>query len=154
MATEKTKKLLDKLNDIQGKPKQSERRLYIPETNKVWKSVIEDGIRSLPKSYDNAEWTEETDDEGNVDYWTAFDRVYGGGATQQHMINKDGSEYTGKLHSKRVLLKGVDGKKFYTHYTMTTDGRWFDSCGLPTDPPTEIANEDTEAEEKETESKE
>ena len=54
MAKEKTKKLLDKLNDIQGKPKQTERPTYIPETNKIWKSVLEDGIRSLPKIYDKA----------------------------------------------------------------------------------------------------
>tara|TARA_A100001011_G_scaffold349366_1_gene387907 strand:+ start:6678 stop:7157 length:480 start_codon:yes stop_codon:yes gene_type:complete len=142
MAKEKTKKLLDKLNDITGKPKPTERPTFIPETNKIWKSVLEDGIRSLPKVYDKTKWIEEKDEDGNIDHYTYHDRIYGGGgASQEHLVNKDGTEYQGKLHSKRVRVKLTNGTNTYTYYRLTTDGRWFDSSGMPCDPPAEIEDE-------------
>lgn len=147
MATEKTKKLLDKLNDITGTPKTTERPTYIPETNKVWKSVLEDGIRSLPKIYDKAKWVKETDEDGNVDHYTYHDRIYGGGgASYERLVQKDGTEYQGKLHSKRVRIKLANGTKIYSYYRLTADGRWFDSSGMPCDPPTEVEDEQDENE--------
>jgi hypothetical protein len=144
--SEKTKKLLDSLNKI-TEPKQDKFAPppSIPDTNRMWKSHIECGISSLPKSYEPIEWTK-VEEDGDVDYWTAFDRVYGG-LSQSRLVNRDGTEYNGKLYSKRRLVKGMDGNKFYSKCTVTADGRWFDNSGFPIDPPNEIEQETNSSEE-------
>ena len=49
-----------------------------------------------------------------------------------------GTVYKGKLYDKRRLIKGSDGKNFYSKCTVTADGRWFDNCGFPIEPPKQV----------------
>jgi len=141
MPSEKTKKLLEGLGKItaskQNPVPMHNTRVYLPETNRMWKSVID--LYAFPKSYEKAKWNKVIDDDGEVDYWTPYDRVYGG-LTGQRLIQKDGTEYTGTLHRKRRLVTAHDhssgeGKKFYSTCIVTSDGRWFDNSGMPIDQP-------------------
>ena len=135
----KSKELLDNLNKITQKPNRFEPKPTTPDTNKMWKSAHESGITPLPKSYEPIKWNKEVDADGDVDYWTPFDRVYGGlGANSQRVVQKDGTEYKGKLHKKYRLIKGMDGKNFKSHCTVTDDGRWFDNGGFPIEPPKQV----------------
>ena len=73
--------------------------------------------------------------------------MYGGGATQERLIQKDGTEYQGKIYKKRRLIKSaLDGSNFYQQVKVTADGRWFDNGGMPIEAPTKVEEE----EEKET----
>mgnify|MGYP001379231149 CR=1 FL=1 len=88
----------------------------IPYTNTYYVSISPD-IHKLPKSYDKAKRHKDE----NGDEYVYIDRVYGG-LYEQHLTQKDGTEYKGKLyHSGRN--------------TYTADGRWFDSGGLPIEKP-------------------
>ena len=91
-------------------------------------------ITPLPKSYEPIKWKKESDQDGTIDYWVPFDRVYGG-LYGQHLIQKNGTTYQGKLINKYRLLTGLDGKNFKSRCTVTADGRWFDNGGFPIDPP-------------------
>ncbi len=145
----KSKELLDNLNKITEKPNRFETKPTIPDTNRMWKSAHESGITPLPKSYEPIKWTKETEEDGSVDYWTPFDRVYGGlGVNSQRVVQKDGTEYTGKLLKKYRLIKGMDGKNFKSHCTVTDDGRWFDNGGFPINPPSKDNIEDEEPKEE------
>lgn len=139
---QKSKDLLEKLNKITEKPKDKfEVKPTLPDTNRFWKSVHESEINSLPKSYNPIKWNKEEDD-GEVDYWTPIDRIYGGlGANPQKLIQKDGTQYYGKLSQKNRLVKGVDGNNFRSRCTVTADGRWFNNSGFPIDPPTNLEPE-------------
>jgi hypothetical protein len=53
-------------------------------------------------------------------------------------MQKDGTTYQGKLYKKRRLIKGMDDKNFYSKCTVTADGRWFDNCGFPIEPPKQV----------------
>ena len=73
-----------------------------------------------------------------------IDRIYGsifkGGDRLQQA---DGTEYKGKLYSKRRLITSKDPitkekKNFYSPCRVTADGRWFDNGGFPIDPPTKV----------------
>ena len=141
----KSKELLDNLNKIIKKPDKWEQSRVISDCNKMWKSTIDSGIQSLPKSYDKDKWIEDpTDEDDDVYIW--FDRVYGG-IYSQSLIQKDGSEYKGKLYKKRRLIKSyIDDKNFYSHCVVTADGRWFDNSGFPIEAPTKV--EDEEAKQK------
>ena len=135
----KSKELLDNLNKIVGKPDRFERPVSIPDTNKMWKSVM--GSYEFPKSYLNGPWTKEIDGDGDVDYWTAYDRMYGG-LSGERLVQKDGTEYKGKIYKKRRLREGMNGQNFYQQVRVTADGRWFDNCGMPIEPPTKVEDEE------------
>ena len=138
----KSKELLDNLNKITEKPRNRfEPKPSIPDTNRMWKSAHESGITPLPKSYEPIKWNKETEEDGIVDYWTPFDRIYGG-LTQIKLIQKDGTEYLGKITKKRRLRKGLNGNNFYQEIRVTADGRWFDNGGFPIDPPTKVEDEE------------
>jgi len=135
----KTKELLDNLNKITEKPNRFEQTRTIPDTNRMWKSVID--TYNFPASYKTAKWNKVTEDDGEIDYWTHYDRVYGG-LSGQRLVLKNGSEYTGKLHTKRRLVKGSNDTSFYSKCTVTADGKWFDNCGMPIEAPTKVEEEE------------
>ena len=159
MATEKTKKLLDKLNDITTTHKDLNTPKTIPTSNIMWVSVLD--MYDFPKHYDKVKKHKEVDEDGVEDSWFYYDRIYGASHTQR-LIQADGSEYQGKIYDRRKVIKREDGTKFYTRCHQTADGRWFDGSGMPMTPPTEIDNEQDEkqipeeaqSEEKETGSQE
>ena len=139
----KTKELLDNLNKITQKPKSNIWEIKtIPDTNKMWKSTIDSGINSLPKSYDKNKWIKDPTDE-DEDLFKWIDRMYGGvHKSDQKLVQKDGSTYTGKIHKKRRLIKGMNGDNFYSECRITADGRWFDNCGMPIEAPTKVEEEE------------
>ena len=73
-----------------------------------------------------------------------IDRVYGS-LYGQNLLQKDGTEYKGKLYQKRRLItsKSSTGEKnsFYSRCTVTADGRWFDNGGLPIEAPAKLEPE-------------
>jgi len=146
MSREKTKKLLDSLKEITGKKDRFATKPTPSSTNTIWKSSIETGISSLPKSYDKDKWIIDKQDEDR-DSFKYIDRVYGGLFGYQRLEQKDGTEYKGKLYNKRRILKGADGNNFYSPCTVTADGRWFDNGGFPIEPPKKL---DIEPEPKKT----
>ncbi len=146
----KTKKILDNLNKITASKTNPvpipNTRVFLPETNKFWKSQLTDGIHQWPKEYHKGPWNKVVDDDGNEDYWAPFDRIYGGIAkNSQRLVQKDGTEYQGKLYSKRRLIKHKtmlgEEKNFYSHCLVTADGRWFDNGGFPIEPPNNVEEE-------------
>ena len=142
----KTKELLANLNKITQKPNKWEQPRVISDCNKMWKSTIDSGINSLPTSYDKDKWLQDpTDEDGDVYKW--FDRLYGGiYQSSERLIQKDGTTYQGKLYKKRRLMKGINGNNFYQQIRVTADGRWFDNCGFPIDPPTKVEEEEEKTE--------
>jgi hypothetical protein len=149
----KTKELLDNLNKIVKKPDRFEPKPSIPDTNRMWKSVHENGISPLPKHYNPIKWRKEVDQDGTIDYWVPFDRVYGD-LYHQYLMQKNGTEYKGKLYNKNRLIKGTDGNNFKSKCTVTADGRWFDNVGFPIDPPTKLEPEPVKSKEELEEEKE
>lgn len=143
MATEKTKKLLDKLNDITTTHKDLNTPKTIPTSNIMWVSVLD--AYDFPKHYDKVKKHKEVDEDGVEDSWFYYDRMYGSGHTQR-LIQADGSEYQGKIYDKRKVIKKEDGTNFYTRCHMTADGRWFDGSGMPMTPPTEIEKDEKQEE--------
>ena len=143
MATEKTKKLLDKLNGITANKdlNSTDTPRTIPTSNKIWTSVVD--MYNFPKHYDKAKKHKEVDDDGREDSWFYIDRIYGG-LNAQRLIQADGSEYPGKIYDKRMIIKKADGTSFYARCHMTADGRWFDGSGMPMLPLTGIENDNQE----------
>ena len=136
--SKKSQELLDNLNKIVAKPNKVETKPTIPDTNRLWKSQLEDeDIHKWPAIYHKGPWTKVVEDDGSVDYWTPYDRVYGG-MYGQRITQKDGTEYKGKVYHKYRLIKGLDGKNFRSQCTVTADGRWFDNGGFPIDPPKNV----------------
>ena len=78
----------------------------IPETNKIYK--------------DNSDTK-----------FVAFDRIYGNIYKQLKLIQKNGSEYKGKIDKKSIKLE--DGTLSFVH--KTADNRWFNRTGMPIDKP-------------------
>ena len=148
MPSEKTKKLLEGLGNITRKPSQFANQKFTSYTNMFYCSVPED-IHKLPKKYDKAK--RHKDEDGEEYIW--IDRVYGsifkGGTT---MRQADGTEYTGKLYSKRRLIerKNMHGEmtRFYSRCTVTADDRWFDNGGLPIEKPTKLEPEKVKSQEE------
>ncbi len=134
----KSKELLDNLNKITQKPNRFEIKPTIPHTNKMYKSVI--NSYEFPKSYLKGPWIKEEED-GEVDYWVAYDRIYGG-LSGERLVQKDGTEYKGKLYKKRRLREGMNGQNFYQQIRVTADGRWFDNGGMPIEAPTKVEDEE------------
>ena len=95
----------------------------------------------MPASYDKAKVKKDEDG----DEYLMIDRVYGS-LYEDHLLQKDGSTYNGKLYKKRRLITRKDtitGEKtnFYSSCVSTADGRWFDNTGLPIEAPTKLEPE-------------
>jgi|TARA_R110002051_G_scaffold269833_1_gene330118 hypothetical protein len=136
----KTKELLANLNKLTDNPvKKFTEPTSIPDTNRMWKSVID--TYNFPASYKTAKWNKVVEPDNEIDYWTPYDRIYGG-LSGESLVQKDGTEYKGKLHGKRRLVKSSNDTSFYSKCTMTADGRWFDNCGMPIEPPTKVEDEE------------
>ena len=59
-----------------------------------------------------------------------IDRIYGGGALRLRLIQKDGTEYTGTITKKSIIVEGTNGN-FKSHVYVTDDKRVFDNSGMP-----------------------
>ena len=150
MPSDKTKKLLEGLGKItDSAPKVRTDEVYHSYTNMFYTSIPE-SIHKLPKRYDKAKRKKDADG----DEYIMIDRVYGsifkGG---EKLILADGTEYKGKLHSKRRLITSRDPitgdkRNFYSPCRVTADGRWFDNCGMPIEAPTELEPEKVKTKEE------
>jgi hypothetical protein len=138
MPSEKTKKLLEGLGKItDSAPKAFVEQKYHSYTNRHYPNTL----HTLPASYDKAK---KKKDEDGVEY-IMIDRVYGS-LYDDHLLQKDGSIYAGKLYRKRRLITRKDPMtsektNFYSPCVSTADGRWFDNCGLPIEAPTKLEPE-------------
>ena len=137
MPSEKTKKLLEGLGKItDSAPKAFAEQKYHSYTNRFYDNFI----HKLPAIYDKSKRKKDEDGEEYI----MIDRVYGSlyGST---LRQKDGTEYKGKLYTKRRLITNKDGAgekvSFYSRCTVTADGRWFDNGGLPIEAPTKLEPE-------------
>jgi len=59
-----------------------------------------------------------------------IDRIYGGGAIRLCLIQSDGTEYTGTITKKSIVVEGQNGN-FKSHVYVTEDKRVFDNTGMP-----------------------
>lgn len=85
------------------------------------------------------------DEKGNPIF---IDRIYGGNHLPLRLLQKDGSEYQGAIHQRRISVKGINGNNFFSHVYETADGRWFDRAGMPIEKPTNLtAKSEEEAKE-------
>jgi len=138
MPSEKTKKLLEGLGKItDSAPKAFAEQKYHSYTNRFYKNFI----HKLPAIYDKAKPKKDEDGEEYI----MIDRVYGS-LYDDHLLQKDGTTYTGKLYKKRRLVVRKDPitgekKNFYSPCTSTADGRWFDNTGLPIEAPDKLEPE-------------
>ncbi len=144
MPSEKTKKLLEglgKITDSAPKPFQQEK--FHSYTNRYYPNTI----HPLPAIYDKAKRKKDEDGEEYI----MIDRVYGS-LYGQTLMQKDGTQYKGKLYQKRRLIssKNTSGEKnsFYSRCTVTADGRWFDNGGLPIEAPSKLEPEKVKTEEE------
>ena len=138
MPSEKTKKLLEGLGKItDSAPNKFEQQKFHSYTNRYYSNTL----HTLPASYDKAK--RKKDEDG--DEYIMIDRVYGS-LYDDHLLQKDGSIYNGKLYKKRRLITRKDPmtnekSNFYSSCTSTADGRWFDNCGFPIEAPTKLEPE-------------
>ena len=81
-----------------------------------------------------------------------IDRLYGSITGQHELINKNGTVYKGKINRKRrlVKLKQINGtvNNVYSVCFQTTDGRWFNNCGMPIEAPKKVEEDEQEINEK------
>ena len=108
MPSEKTKQLLEGLGNIANKTR-----------------IIEEKHAVVSNEYGE-------DAKGKIIY---IDRMYGDLFGGHRLIQKNHKEYTGKIHKRRRLVKGLDGNSFYSACYETADGRWFDNAGMPIEAP-------------------
>ena len=138
MPSEKTKKLLEGLGKItDSAPNKFEQQKFHSYTNRYYPNTL----HTLPASYDKAK--RKKDEDG--DEYIMIDRVYGS-LYDDHLLQKDGSIYNGKLYKKRRLITRKDPMtnektNFYSACVSTADGRWFDNCGFPIEAPTKLEPE-------------
>ena len=138
MPSEKTKKLLEGLGKItDSAPKAFNEPKVHSYTNRFYPNIL----RKLPAKYDKSKRKKDQDGEEYI----MIDRVYGS-LYDDHLLQKDGSTYTGKLYKKRRLITSKDSitgekKNFYSACTSTADGRWFDNTGLPIEAPDKLEPE-------------
>ena len=93
MPSDKTKKLLEGLGKItDSAPKPFAEQKYHSYTNRFYPN----SLHKLPAIYDKAR--PKKDVEG--DQYIMIDRVYGS-LYEDHLLQKDGSIYSGKLYRKR-----------------------------------------------------
>ena len=108
MPSEKTKQLLEGLGNIANKTR-----------------ITEEKHAVVSNEYGE-------DAKGKIIY---IDRMYGDLFGGHRLIQKNHKEYTGKIHKRRRLVKGLDGNSFYSACYETADGRWFDNAGMPIEAP-------------------
>jgi len=138
MPSEKTKKLLEGLCKItDSSPKTFAEQKYHSYTNRYYTNTLQ----KLPARYEKAKRKKDQDG----DEYIMIDRVYGS-LYEDHLLQKDGSTYTGKLYKKRRLIIRKDTitgekKNFFSTCTTTADGRWFDNTGLPIEAPEKLEPE-------------
>ena len=137
MPSEKTKKLLEGLGKItDSAPKPFVEEKYHSYTNRYYPNTI----HPLPAIYDKAKRIKDEDG----DEYIMIDRVYGS-LYGQTLLQKDGTEYKGKLYNKRRLITHKNNMNekvsFYSRCTVTADGRWFDNGGMPIEVPTKLEPE-------------
>ena len=138
MPSEKTKKLLEGLGKITySAPKAFVEQKYHSYTNRYYPNTL----HTLPASYDKSK--RKKDEDG--DEYIMIDRVYGS-LYDDHLLQKDGSIYAGKLYKKRRLITRKDPmtnekSNFYSPCVSTADGRWFDNTGLPIEAPDKLEPE-------------
>ena len=138
MPSEKTKQLLEGLGRItDSAPKVRETEKFHSYTNRFYPN----SLHQLPKSYDKARRKKDEDGEEYI----MIDRVYGS-LFDDHLLQKDGTVYNGKLYRKRRLMTRRDpftGEKsnFFSPCASTADGRWFNNMGFPIDPPEKLEPE-------------
>jgi hypothetical protein len=137
MPSEKTKKLLEGLGKItDSAPKAFVEQKFHSYTNRYYPNTI----HPLPAIYDKAKRVKDEDG----DEYIMIDRVYGS-LYGQNLLQKDGTEYTGKLYNKRRLVTHKNNMNekvsFYSRCTVTADGRWFDNGGMPIEVPTKLEPE-------------
>jgi hypothetical protein len=118
-----TQKLLDSLSSIKNDANRSDE---VPTTRF-------DRPTRPPVSNERGE-----DENGNTIY---IDRIYGNLNGDTRLVQKDGSEYKGKIHKRRKSVRVKDGENFYTTVYETSDGRWFDNGGMPIEAPSKIIKE-------------
>tara|TARA_B100001057_G_scaffold78156_1_gene73283 strand:- start:1084 stop:1344 length:261 start_codon:yes stop_codon:yes gene_type:complete len=72
-----------------------------------------------------------------------IDRIYGEPASggSMKLINKDFTEYKGKIHKRALSIKDLDGSRFRSYCYVTDDERWFDRCGMPIQKPNNLLKE-------------
>ena len=138
MRSEKTKRLLEGLGKItDSAPNRFEQQKFHSYTNRFYRNFI----HKLPAIYDKAK--AKKDEDG--DEYIMIDRVYSS-LYDDHLVQKDGTTYAGKLYKKRRLVVRKDAitgekKNFYSPCTSTADGRWFDNTGLPIETPDKLEPE-------------
>ena len=144
MPSEKTKKLLEALGKLtDSSPSKFQNQKFHSYTNMYYPN----DINPMPARYNKAK--RKKDDNGEE--YFMIDRVYGGlyGLT---LRQADGTEYKGKLYSKRRLIerKNMHGEitRFYSKCTVTADDRWFDNCGMPIEKPTKLEPEKVKSKEE------
>ena len=131
--------LLENLKNITKKPEKKE----LPSTNMFY---LDNTIRQLPKIYDKSK--KHKDEDGDEYVW--IDRLYGS-LFEDRLIEKDGTRYTGKIYTKRRLIKSnILGVKqnFYSRCYSTADGRWFDNTGFPIEAPSDLEPEKVKTQEQ------
>ena len=121
MPSDKTKKLLEGLGKItDSAPKQFTPQKFTVVSNQYGE-----------------------DAKGNPTY---IDRLYCGISGITTLVQKDFSEYKGKIHKKRRLIsrKSINGDNisFYSVCYVTADNRWFDNAGLPIEAPKNSLDEE------------
>ena len=147
MPSNKTKKLLEGLGKItDNAPSRFEAEKLHSYTNMFYTS----NPHQLPKKYDKVKRKKDEDGEEYI----MIDRIYGSIFKGQAKLRQaDGSIYKNKLTSKRRLIKSKDPitkeeKSFYSHCTVTADGRWFDNGGMPIEAPIKLEPEKVKSEEE------
>ena len=63
--------------------------------------------------------------------FVSYDRIYGNIYKQLKLIQKNGTEYTGRIEKKSIKLE--DGTLSFVH--KTADNRWFNRTGMPISKP-------------------
>lgn len=144
MPSDKTKKLLEGLGKItDSAPKSYKQEKFHSYTNRYYPNTI----HPLPAIYDKAKRKKDEDGEEYI----MIDRIYGS-LYGQTLMQKDGTEYKGKLYNKRRLITSKsfmgENKSFYSRCTVTADGRWFDNGGLPIEAPTKLEPEKVKTQEE------
>ena len=119
MPSEKTKKLLEGLGKItDSAPKAFVEQKFHSYTNRYYPNTI----HPLPAIYDKAKRVKDEDG----DEYIMIDRVYGS-LYGQNLLQKDGTEYTGKLYNKRRLVTHKNNMNekvsFYSRCTVTAAGQ-------------------------------
>ena len=108
MPSEKTKQLLKDLGNIANKTQ-----------------ITEENHAVVSNEYGE-------DAKGKLIY---IDRMYSDLFGGYRLIQKNHKQYTGKIHKRRRLVKGLDGNSFYSACYETADARWFDNAGMPIEAP-------------------